>query len=243
MVHNIGRSMKEHRQQGNSYWGEGKTRIMYVDYLISPNYWKQQFLGTFGKIPYYMQIIGSYFAFFTLCGCVFKLITITIRFFEIKKLTDGSVNFCQVLFSAICNIYYISGLAHFLAKQVETKISNYEEVYSKSPNTYNKLDQKQSKQSYNDNQTNEVTHHVEEIYGNGIYISTKVNGSSTKHFAASAPQPMYEECPPKNKAPPLYPRISRTVSNTLIEMQDHDKLIEMHQQIMDKDMQKKMDKK
>jgi len=85
MVHNIGMSMEQHKQTGRSYWGEGKSRVMYVDYLISPNYRKQQFLGTFGKIPYYMQVIGSYFAFFTLCGCAFKLVTITIRFFEIKS--------------------------------------------------------------------------------------------------------------------------------------------------------------
>jgi len=120
-----------------------------------------------------------------------------------------------------------------LTNQVESKMSNYETVYMKSPNIYNQLDKRQKHNEHRESKY-EVAHQVEKIYDNGIYISTKINGEVTQHFAASAPPPTYEECPPKNQGPPVYPRIARTASNTLIEIPDNDELIRMHQKTMDR---------
>ena len=101
------------------YWTEQMTNTVYLDSLISPEYWIKKFKGTFGEINYYIQMIGSYFAFIAFCGLIIKIFQIVCRVVEINKLSDNSMNCGRVVCSSIFNVFIISGITNFIKKEFD----------------------------------------------------------------------------------------------------------------------------
>ena len=79
----------------------------YVDKMISPEYFKDRFMDTFGPVAYILEHCGIYFSVFLFLKLIKDLI-ITIRHMEISRITGASLGFGKNLLSASNNIFLTS---------------------------------------------------------------------------------------------------------------------------------------
>ena len=80
---------------------------LFVDSMISPGYFKDRFMDTFGPVAFVLEHCGIYFSVFL----IFKLIDVVvmlIRQLEITKKTGASLGFVKTLLSASYNICLMS---------------------------------------------------------------------------------------------------------------------------------------
>ena len=82
----------------------------YVDKMISPEYFRNSFMDTFGPIAYVLEHCGTYFSVFLFPKLNIDLIVMVIRHMEINKLTGASLGFGKTLLSASYNIFMTSVL-------------------------------------------------------------------------------------------------------------------------------------
>ena len=75
----------------------------YVDNMISPSYFKNQFMDTFGSVAYVLEFCGIYFSCFLFIKLIVDLIVMILRHLEINRLTGASLGFGQTLLSASYN--------------------------------------------------------------------------------------------------------------------------------------------
>ena len=75
----------------------------YVDNMISPNYFKNQFMDTFGSIAYLLDLCRIYFSCFLFIKLIADLIVMILRHMQIHRLTGASLGFGKTLLSAPCN--------------------------------------------------------------------------------------------------------------------------------------------
>ena len=72
----------------------------YVDNMISPSYFKNQFLDTFGSVAYVLEFCGIFFSCFVLIKLIVVLIVMILRHMEINHLSGASLGFGKTLLSA-----------------------------------------------------------------------------------------------------------------------------------------------
>ena len=65
----------------------------YVDNMISPSYFKNQFLDTFGSVAYVLEFRGIYNSCFLLIKLFVDLIVMLLRHMEINHFTVASLGF------------------------------------------------------------------------------------------------------------------------------------------------------
>ena len=82
----------------------------YVDKMISPDYFRNSFMDTFGPIAYILEHCGIYISVFLFLKLNIDLIVMVIRHMEINKLTGASFGFGKTLRSASYNIFMTSVL-------------------------------------------------------------------------------------------------------------------------------------
>ena len=82
----------------------------YVDKMISPEYFRNSFMDTFGPIAYVLEQCGIYFSVFLFLKLNMDLIVMVIRHMEINKLTGASLGFRKTLLSASYDIFMTSVL-------------------------------------------------------------------------------------------------------------------------------------
>ena len=82
----------------------------YIDKMISPEYFRNNFMDTFGPIDYVLEQCGIYFSVFLFLKLIIDLIVMVIRHMEINKLTGASLGFRKTLLSASYNIFMTSVL-------------------------------------------------------------------------------------------------------------------------------------
>ena len=82
----------------------------YVDGMISPDYFKNQFLETFGKISYVLELCGAYFGAFLFIKFVIDITVLVFRYFELRHLTGNTLSFTKTLLSASYNLFFTSVL-------------------------------------------------------------------------------------------------------------------------------------
>ena len=82
----------------------------YVDKMISPEYFRNSFMDTFGPIAYVLEHCGIYFSVFLFLKLIIDLIVNVIRHMEINKLTGASLGFGKTFLSASYNIFMTSVL-------------------------------------------------------------------------------------------------------------------------------------
>ena len=73
----------------------------YVDNMISPGFFKEQFISTFGIIEYWFSKLGQWFGGF-LIKVLVNVIVITFRSFEVHRATGASWGIGKILLSATC---------------------------------------------------------------------------------------------------------------------------------------------
>ena len=80
----------------------------YVDNMISPSYFKNQFMDTFGSVAYVLEFCGLYFSCFLFIKLIVDLIVMILRHMEINRLTGASLGFGKTFLSASYNLFLSS---------------------------------------------------------------------------------------------------------------------------------------
>ena len=80
----------------------------YVDNMISPNYFKNQFRDTFGSVAYVLEFCGKYFCCFLFIKLIVDIIVMILRGMEINRLTGASFGFAKTLLSASYKLFLTS---------------------------------------------------------------------------------------------------------------------------------------
>ena len=73
--------------------------------MISPSYFKNQFMDTFGSVAYVLEFCGIQFSCFLFIKLIVNLIVMILRHLEINRLTGASLGFGKTLLSASCNLF------------------------------------------------------------------------------------------------------------------------------------------
>ena len=68
--------------------------------MISPSYFKKQFMETFGSVAYVWEFFGKYFSCFLFIKLIVGLVGVILRHMEINRLTGASLGFGMKLLSA-----------------------------------------------------------------------------------------------------------------------------------------------
>ena len=82
----------------------------YVDKMISPEYFKDRFMDTFGPVASVLEHCGIYFSAFLLLKLIIDVVVMVIRHLEISRMTGASLGFGKTLLSASYNIFLTSVL-------------------------------------------------------------------------------------------------------------------------------------
>ena len=80
----------------------------YVDNMISPSYFKNQFMNTFGSFAYVLEFCGIYFSCFLIIKLIVDLIVVVLRNMEINRFAGASLGFGRTLLTASCNLFLTS---------------------------------------------------------------------------------------------------------------------------------------
>ena len=76
-----------------------------VDNMISPGYFKNRFMDTFGPVPYVLKHCGTYFSVFWFFKLNIDVMVMVIRHLELTKMTGASLGFGKTLLSTSYNIF------------------------------------------------------------------------------------------------------------------------------------------
>ena len=82
----------------------------FVDNMISPGYFKDRFMDTFGPVAYVLEHCGIYFSVILLFKLIIDVVVMVIRHLEITKMPGASLGFGKTLLSASYNIVLMSAL-------------------------------------------------------------------------------------------------------------------------------------
>ena len=82
---------------GTNYYN---SRTVYLDSFISPDFFNNRFVETFGKIQYIIERCGIFFAAFLFIKLLIDIVLCLIRAMQINKITDASIHFGKALFAA-----------------------------------------------------------------------------------------------------------------------------------------------
>ena len=78
--------------------------------MISPEYFKDRFMDTFGPVAFVLEHCGFYFSLFLLLKFIIDVVVMVIRHLEISRMTGASLGFGKTLLSASYNIFLTSVL-------------------------------------------------------------------------------------------------------------------------------------
>ena len=80
----------------------------FVDKMISPGYFKEQFLDTFGPVVYVFEHCGIYFSVFLFIKLIIDMVVMIVRYMEIDNLTGSTLGFGKTFLSASYYIFLTS---------------------------------------------------------------------------------------------------------------------------------------
>ena len=83
-----------------------------VDKMISPGYFKDQFLDTFGPVVYVLDGCGKYFSVFLSIKLLIDVVIMIVRYMEIDRITGSTQGFSKTLLSASNNYFLTSVLTY-----------------------------------------------------------------------------------------------------------------------------------
>ena len=76
--------------------------------MISPSFFKNQFMYTFGSVAYVFEFCGIYFSCFLFVKLIVDLIVMILSHMEINRLTGASLGLGKTLLSASYNLFMTS---------------------------------------------------------------------------------------------------------------------------------------
>ena len=76
--------------------------------MISPSYFKNQFMDTFGSVAYVLEFCRIFFSCFVFFKLIVDLLVMILRHMEIIRLTGASLGFGKTLLSASNNLFLTS---------------------------------------------------------------------------------------------------------------------------------------
>ena len=118
----------------------------FVDNMISPNYFENEFVQTFGTVGYWLEKCGIWFAIFLFIKLIIDIVVVVMRTLERHRITGKSVNFGKVLLSATYNLFMVSILnsVYSPAKPIESSTpralemqESTEHIYPSVPTVHN----------------------------------------------------------------------------------------------------------
>ena len=89
----------------------------YVDNMISPSYFKNQFMDRFGSVAYVLEFCGIYFSCFLFIKLIVDLIVMILRHVEINRPTGASLGSGKTRLSASYNLFLTSMLTSIFNRQ------------------------------------------------------------------------------------------------------------------------------
>ena len=92
----------------------------FVDNMISPGYFKDRFMDTFGPVAYVLEHCGIYFSVFSFFKLIIDVVVMVIRHLEKTKMTGASLGFGKTLLSASYNIFLKSVLTSMYDPRAHT---------------------------------------------------------------------------------------------------------------------------
>ena len=109
----------------------------FVDNMISPNYFENKFVHTFGTVGYWLEKCGIWFAIFFLEKLIIDIVVVVMRTLAIHRITGKSVNFGKVLLSATYNLFMVSILKSvYITGQTHWVFDTYSCRHAKIYRTY-----------------------------------------------------------------------------------------------------------
>ena len=113
----------------------------FLDNMISPNYFENEFVQTFGTAGYWLEKCRICFAIFLFIKLIIDIVVTVMRTLEIHRITGRSVSFGKVLLSATYNIFMVSILisVYSPAKPIESSTSiavKNARIYGTYPSLY-----------------------------------------------------------------------------------------------------------
>ena len=96
----------------------------YVDKMISPEYFKDRFMDTFGPVAYILEHCGIYFSIFLFLKLIIDLIVMIIRHMELNRITGASLGFGKTLLSASYSFFLTSVMTSKYNPQVNGSASD-----------------------------------------------------------------------------------------------------------------------
>ena len=82
----------------------------YEEKMISPEFFKDRFMDTFGPVAYVLEHCGIYFSVFLFFKLILYAVVMVMSHLEISKMTGASLGFSRTLLSASYNIFLTSVL-------------------------------------------------------------------------------------------------------------------------------------
>ena len=92
----------------------------FVDNMISPGYFKDRCMDTFGPVAYVLEHCGVYFSVFLFFKLLIDVVVMVIRHLEITKMTGASLGFGKTFLSASYKISLMSVLPSMFDPRVPT---------------------------------------------------------------------------------------------------------------------------
>ena len=123
----------------------------YVDNMISPGYFKDRFMDTFGPVAYVLEHCGIYFSVFLFFKLIIDVVVMVIRQLEITKMTGATLGFGKTLLSAPCNIFLMSVLTSMYDPRLLTLAAVEEErkTFCNEEKLHDKRDNTKKKEEHN----------------------------------------------------------------------------------------------
>ena len=75
--------------------------------MISPNYFENKFVQTFGTVDYWLEKCGIWFAIILFVKLIIDIVVTVMRTLEIHRITGRSVSFGKILLSATYNLFMV----------------------------------------------------------------------------------------------------------------------------------------
>ena len=106
--------------------------------MISPNYFENDVVETFGTIGYWLEKCGIWFAILLFVKLIIDTVVEVMRTLEIHRITGRSVNFGKVLLSATYNLFMVSILnsVYSPAKLIESSTPIAVEIQESTEHIY-----------------------------------------------------------------------------------------------------------
>ena len=86
----------------------GSSQNIHIDYLISPDFWKNEYTRIYGTIQYYLERCGIIFASFLVVKFIVEALVLVIKVLHIHKLTGQTFHFGKIMLAASYNILFTS---------------------------------------------------------------------------------------------------------------------------------------